>query len=86
LKTIVRWPDAGPAFTRLHKRFLMAPCSNGNIALMADVARRNNFPRDAILGSEIGPGLKAAAEGLSGDLRGIQPQACAGDDVRRAQR
>src|ERR1700676_3768671 len=27
------WPDVGPAFARLHKRFLMAPCSNGNIAL-----------------------------------------------------
>ncbi len=34
------WPDVGPAFARLHKRFLMAPCSNGNIALMADVGRR----------------------------------------------
>jgi 2-haloacid dehalogenase len=22
------WPDVGPAFARLHKRFLMAPCSN----------------------------------------------------------
>jgi 2-haloacid dehalogenase len=52
------WPDVGPAFARLHKRFLMAPCSNGNIALMADVARRNNLPWDAILGSEIGQGYK----------------------------
>jgi 2-haloacid dehalogenase len=52
------WPDVGPAFGRLHKRFLMAPCSNGNIALMADVARRNNLPWDAILGSEIAQGYK----------------------------
>src|SRR5262249_33965856 len=52
------WPDVGPAFVRLHKRFLMAPCSNGNIALMADVARRNNLPWDAILGSEIAQGYK----------------------------
>jgi len=42
----------------LHKRFLMAPCSNGNIALMANVARRNNIPWDAILGSEIAQGYK----------------------------
>jgi 2-haloacid dehalogenase len=27
--------------------------SNGNISLMVDLARRNNFPWDAILGSEI---------------------------------
>jgi 2-haloacid dehalogenase len=52
------WPDVGPAFARLHKQFLMAPCSNGNIALMADVARRNNLPWDAILGSEIAQGYK----------------------------
>src|SRR2546423_982632 len=52
------WPDVGPAFARLHKRFLLAPCSNGNIALMANVARRNNIPWDAILGSEIAQGYK----------------------------
>jgi 2-haloacid dehalogenase len=52
------WSDVAPAFARLHKRFLMAPCSNGNIALMADVARRNNLPWDAILGSEIALGYK----------------------------
>src|SRR5260370_36261631 len=50
------WPDVGPAFARLHKRFLIAACSNGNIALMANVARRNNLPWDAILGSEIAQG------------------------------
>ncbi len=43
----------------LHReKFLMAPCSNGNIALMADVGRRNNLPWDAILGSEIAQGYK----------------------------
>jgi 2-haloacid dehalogenase len=52
------WPDVAAGFARLHKRFLMAPCSNGNIALMADVARRNNLPWDAILGSEIAQGYK----------------------------
>jgi 2-haloacid dehalogenase len=52
------WPDVGTGFARLHKRFLMAPCSNGNIALMADVGRRNNLPWDAILGSEIAQGYK----------------------------
>jgi len=56
------WPDVGAAFARLHKRFLMAPCSNGNIALMADVARRNNLPWDAILGSEIAQGYKPQAK------------------------
>ena len=38
------WPDVGPGFARLHKRFLMAPCSNGNIALMADLGGATTFP------------------------------------------
>jgi 2-haloacid dehalogenase len=47
------WPDATPGLHRLHKKFLLAPVSNGNIALMANLARRNDFPWDAILGAEI---------------------------------
>jgi 2-haloacid dehalogenase len=47
------WPDATPGLQRLHKKFLLAPVSNGNISLMANLARRNNFPWDAILGAEI---------------------------------
>jgi 2-haloacid dehalogenase len=38
---------------RLKRRFLLAPVSNGNISLMVDLARRNNFPWDAILGAEV---------------------------------
>ena len=47
------WPDAAPGLQRLHKKFLIAPVSNGNISLMVDLARRNGFPWDAILGAEI---------------------------------
>jgi 2-haloacid dehalogenase len=47
------WPDAAPGLQRLHRKFLIAPVSNGNISLMANIARRNDFPWDAILGSEI---------------------------------
>jgi 2-haloacid dehalogenase len=52
------WPDVVPGFARLQKQFLLAPCSNGNIALMVDVARRNNFHWDAVLGSEIARDFK----------------------------
>jgi len=47
------WPDVPPALRRLSKTFLLAPVSNGNISLMVDLARRNDFPWDAILGAEI---------------------------------
>ena len=46
------WPDAGPGLARLRRDFLLAPCSNGNVSLMADLARRNGFHWDAILGAE----------------------------------
>ena len=47
------WPDAAPGLARLRRRFRIAPCSNGNISLMVDLARRNGFPWDAILGAEL---------------------------------
>jgi 2-haloacid dehalogenase len=47
------WPDVTPALNALHEKFLLAPCSNGNISLMVDLARRNQWHWDAILGAEI---------------------------------
>jgi 2-haloacid dehalogenase len=46
------WPDVARGLGRLHDRFRLAPCSNGNVSLMVDLARRNGFPWDAILGAE----------------------------------
>lgn len=47
------WPDVSPGLQALKARYLLAPCSNGNISLMVDLARRNGFPWDAILGAEV---------------------------------
>jgi 2-haloacid dehalogenase len=52
------WPDVGPGMRRLRQAFLVAPCSNGNIAIMADLARYNGFAWDAVLGSEIAGDFK----------------------------
>jgi len=46
------WPDAAPGLARLKRKYMLAPVSNGNISLMVDLARRNGFPWDAILGAE----------------------------------
>ena len=68
------WPDVAPGLARLRGKFLLAPVSNGNISLMVDLARRNAFPWDAILGAEIAGDYKpkprvylAAAEALALD-------------------
>lgn len=61
------WPEVTSALTRLKRRYRLAPVSNGNISLMVDLARRNDFPWDAILGAEIAgdykpkPGVYLAA-------------------------
>jgi 2-haloacid dehalogenase len=47
------WPDVSPGLAQLRRRFRIAPVSNGNISLMVDLARRNDFPWDAILGAEV---------------------------------
>ena len=52
------WPDSAPGLARLKRQCMIAPVSNGNISLMVALARRNNFPWDAILGSEIAGDFK----------------------------
>jgi 2-haloacid dehalogenase len=47
------WTDVTPGLLRLKPSLLLAPVSNGNISLMVDLARRNDFPWDAILGAEV---------------------------------
>lgn len=72
------WPGVTAGLHRLRRKFMLGPCSNGNISLMVDLARRNEFPWDAILGAEIAGDYKpkprvylAAAEAL-----GIAPHEC----------
>jgi 2-haloacid dehalogenase len=47
------WPDAVAGLTRLKKKFIIAPLSNGNIALMTDLAKHSGLPWDCILGAEL---------------------------------
>jgi len=47
------WPDTVAGLTRLKKRFILAPLSNGNISLMTDLARHAGLPWDCILGAEL---------------------------------
>nr|WP_316642802.1 haloacid dehalogenase type II [uncultured Roseateles sp.] len=47
------WPEVPAALARLRPRYLLAPCSNGNISLMVALARRNSLPWDAVLGAEL---------------------------------
>ena len=71
------WPDVPEGLARLRERFLLAPVSNGNISMMAMLARRNGFPWDAILGAELADDYKPNAE--------VYLAACAAFDLAPAQ-
>jgi 2-haloacid dehalogenase len=55
------WPDVASGLARLRRHFKLAPCSNGNVSLMVDLARRNGFAFDAILGAEFARDYKPKA-------------------------
>lgn len=72
------WKDVRDGLDRLRNRFRIAPVSNGNIALMSDLARRNNFRWDAILGADIARDYKAKAVVYlaAADAFNLKPHEC----------
>jgi 2-haloacid dehalogenase len=47
------WPDTVEGMTRLKRRFTLVALSNGNIALISEMAKRGGLPWDVILGADI---------------------------------
>jgi 2-haloacid dehalogenase len=85
------WPDVAEGLARLKRRYLLAPVSNGNISLMVDLARRNGFVWDAILGAEIAHDYKpqpraylAAAEAFDLTPRECMMVAAHSSDLKAA--
>jgi 2-haloacid dehalogenase len=72
------WPDVHEGLARLRRHFLMAPVSNGNTAIMSDLARRNDFRWDAILGADHARDFKpkAAVYLAAADAFGLEPAQC----------
>ena len=69
------WPDAPAGLARLKARFIIAAMSNGNVALMTNLARHAGLPWDCILGAELAraykPDPKTYLTGV--ELLGLQP-------------
>lgn len=47
------WPDSVAGLDRLKSQYMIAPCSNGSIALMTRLAKFGGLNWDAILGADI---------------------------------
>jgi 2-haloacid dehalogenase len=72
------WLDVVPGLTRLKRRFIIAPLSNGNVVLMLDMAKRAGLPWDAILGAELAQAYKPDPEAY---LRTVDILAMRPDEV-----
>jgi 2-haloacid dehalogenase len=72
------WPDAVPGLTRLRRRFVLATLSNGNVALMVNMAKRAGLPWDAILGAEVARAYKPLPEAYlrTAEFLGLSPEQC----------
>src|SRR6202050_4110877 len=56
------WPDSVAGLTRLKKKYTIAPLSNGNVALLADMAKHAGIPWDLILSAELARHYKTDRE------------------------
>ncbi len=72
------WPDAVAGLDRLRPKFILATLSNGNVALMVDMAKRAGLAWDAVLGAEVVRHYKPQPEAymLTADFLGLAPERC----------
>ena len=69
------WPDVLPGLRRLSRSYVLAPLSNGNVALQVDLARRSGLPWDCVLGAEVVRHYKPDPEvyDSAAELLGVPP-------------
>ncbi len=69
------WPDAVGGLTRLKRNYIIAPASNGNIALMTNIAKRAGIPWDLILGAEVTQAYKPSPQAYTRmtEILGLAP-------------
>ena len=56
------WPDSVPGLTRLKRRYIIGPMSNGNVGLLTRMAKHAGLPWDVILGAETARAYKPLPE------------------------
>jgi 2-haloacid dehalogenase len=52
------WPDSVAGLTELKRGYIIGPLSNGNTALLLDMAKAGGLPWDLILGSDVSRAFK----------------------------
>jgi 2-haloacid dehalogenase len=72
------WPDSVPGLTLLKTKYVLATLSNGNVALLVNMAKRGGLPWDAILGAEVARHYKPQPEAylMTAEFLGLAPHQC----------
>lgn len=72
------WADSVEGLERLKKKFIIGTQSNGNIALMVNLAKHAGLPWDVILGSETARAFKPLPDAYTRNvaLLGLEPGEC----------
>jgi 2-haloacid dehalogenase len=70
------WPDTVGGLTRLRGRFVLASLSNGNVALLVNMAKHSGLPWDAVLSAELAHEYKTHPDVYltAADLLGLAPE------------
>ena len=70
------WPDSVSGLTRLRTRYMLATLSNGNVALLANMAKNGGLPWDVVLSAELARQYKPDPEVYltAADLLGLKPE------------
>jgi 2-haloacid dehalogenase len=87
------WPDSVKGLTRLKRRFVIGTLSNGNVALLVDMAKHSGLPWDCVLSAELfhhykpDPEVYLGAAGLLGLApRDVMLVAAHKDDLAAARK
>lgn len=69
------WPDSVGGLARLRTRFIVSTLSNGNVALLVDMARRAALPWDCVLAADVTGAFKPQPECYrrAAEVLGLQP-------------
>jgi 2-haloacid dehalogenase len=63
------WPDGIAGLTRLKKKFIISPLSNGNVALLTEMAKFAGLPWDLVMSAELFEHYKPDPETYLGAAR-----------------
>ena len=72
------WPDSVEGLTLLKRKYILATLSNGNVALLVNMARNAGLPWDAILGTELARHYKPQPQAylVTAELLDLAPHEC----------